>query len=236
MIERRQSDDQPNGIVRLAAEVDRFGQAHPAETGSEYSGGGTRVREREPGSDDDVGAVLLDRGDHLCGARSTPIWRAPVALILSRQNVPTLPVVPDLARGVAHGGYVRWQHGTGDDLALIATGSEVSLAVDAARALAEDGVAVRVVSMPSVEWFLEADEEWRESVLPHQLTARVAIEAGRGDAWYRWVGTEGRVLGVETFGESGAGAQVMERRGMSAQAVMDAAREVLAQRAAARPA
>jgi len=160
----------------------------------------------------------------------------PVALILSRQNLPTLPVVADLTRGVSNGGYVRWQHGSGDDLALIATGSEVSLAVDAARALADDGVAVRVVSMPSVEWFLEADEEWRESVLPERITARVAIEAGRGDAWYRWVGREGRVLGVETFGESGAGAQVMARRGMTAQAVMDAARTVLAQRPAARPA
>lgn len=160
----------------------------------------------------------------------------PVALILSRQNLPTLPAVADLIRGVGNGGYVRWQHGSGDDLALIATGSEVSLAVDAALALAEDGVAVRVVSMPSVEWFLEADEEWRESVLPERITARVAIEAGRGDAWYRWVGREGRVLGVETFGESGAGSQVMARRGMTVQAVMDAARTVLAQPPAARPA
>ena len=160
----------------------------------------------------------------------------PTALILSRQDLPVLPADPDLSQGVHRGGYVRWQHGTGDELALIATGSEVSLAVEAARILAEEGVRVRVVSMPCVEWFAAADTEWRESVLPEALASRVAIEAGRADAWYRWVGREGRVLGVESFGESGAGAQVMARRGMTTQAVLEAARDLLGQRAAARPA
>lgn len=160
----------------------------------------------------------------------------PAALILSRQDLPALPAPADLAEGVRNGGYVRWQHADGWALALIATGSEVSVALEAARALAADGVAVRVVSVPSVEWFAASDRAWQESVLPDALTARVAVEAARGDAWYRWVGREGRVVSIETFGESGAGAEVMERRGITVDAVLTAAREVLAQREAARPA
>lgn len=160
----------------------------------------------------------------------------PTALILSRQDLPVLPGGTDLTQGVHRGGYVRWQHGAGDELALIATGSEVALAVEAAHVLAEEDVAVRVVSMPSVEWFAAAEPDWQEAVLPAALSARIAIEAGRGDAWYRWVGREGRVLGVESFGESGAGAQVMARRGMTTSAVVEAARDLLGQRAAARPA
>lgn len=154
----------------------------------------------------------------------------PAALILSRQDLPVLPTHGEVAEGVRRGGYVRWQHGAGDQLALMATGSEVSLAVDAARILAQEGVAVRVISVPSVEWFEESDVSWQESVLPASLRARVAVEAGRGDAWYRWVGLDGRVVSVETFGESGAGAEVMRRRGITADAVLAAARDVMPSR------
>ncbi|HJB64078.1 MAG TPA: transketolase [Candidatus Microbacterium pullistercoris] len=162
-------------------------------------------------------------------------WRAilaepdgPVALVLSRQDLPVLPARVDAVAGVRQGGYVVWQHGDGRDVALLATGSEVALAVEAARVLSADGVAARVVSMPSVEWFARAGADVQERVLPAQVCARVAVEAGRGDAWYRWVGASGRVVGVEEFGESGSGPEVLTRAGLTVDAVVAAAREQLA--------
>lgn len=151
----------------------------------------------------------------------------PVALVLSRQDLPVLPSDHTTGEGARAGGYVRWQSGAGADLALIATGSELSLAIDAARALDAQGVAVRVVSMPCVEWFSSQDQNYRESVLPPTLTARVAIEAGRGDAWYRWVGSAGRVVSVDEFGESGSGAEILQLKGIHLDAVLHAAREAL---------
>jgi len=151
----------------------------------------------------------------------------PTALVFSRQDVPVLHARDDLDAKVANGGYVAWQHGDGLDLALIATGSEVSLALEAAETLAAEGISARVISMPSVEWFAASDAEYRESVLPASIAARVAVEAGRGDAWYRWVGLEGEVVSVEEFGESGSGAQVMARRGITLEAVLTAARRTL---------
>lgn len=160
----------------------------------------------------------------------------PAALVLSRQALPTLPGGAEASRHTADGGYVRWQHDAGDDLALLATGSEVAVAVAAARVLADDGVAVRVVSLPSLEWFAQSDPAWQEEVLPASVSVRVAIEAGRGDGWYRWVGRDGRVVSVETFGESGAGEEILARQGITPEHVADVARGLLAQRAAARPA
>lgn len=171
-------------------------------------------------------------------AEVVAVWRrllerpeAPTALILSRQDVPVLEPRDGMKDGineaVAHGGYVVWQHGAGDELAMIATGSEVQLALEAARELAQEGVAVRVVSMPCVEWFEASAAGYRESVLPEQVRARVAVEAGRGDAWFKWVGIDGEVVSVETFGESGSGQQVLERRGITAAAVLEAARRTL---------
>lgn len=164
-------------------------------------------------------------------------WRAiirapqgPVAMILSRQDLPVLPVREELEDGVRHGGYVAWSHDDGDELALLATGSEVHLAIAAAQKLAEDGVAARVVSLPCQEWFAAAPPTWQERVLPAGLRARVAVEAGRGDAWYRWTGLDGAVVGVEDFGESGSGPQVLKRRGITVEAVVEAARRVLARR------
>ncbi|WP_168627511.1 transketolase [Cryobacterium sp. BB307] len=171
-------------------------------------------------------------------ARETvALWRRllqkperPTALILSRQDVPVLTDADGLADGVAAGGYVRWQHGEGLDVALIGTGSELQLAIAAAEALAEEGIEARVVSMPCVEWFEESAREWRESVLPSSIVARVAVEAGRGDAWYRWVGLAGEVVSVERFGESGSGPEVLELRGITAEHVLAAARRTLARR------
>lgn len=162
------------------------------------------------------------------------VWRrllrtpgGPAALILSRQDIPVLPERDGLDEAVARGGYVAWQHGDGEQLALIATGSEVSLAVAAAEDLAATGVRVRVVSMPSVEWFLAAPRSWRDLVLPPSLRARVAVEAGRGDGWYRFTGLDGAVVSVEEFGESGSGAEVLARRGITTQRIVETARRVI---------
>lgn len=168
------------------------------------------------------------------GAEVVAVWRRllrdrrrPTALVLSRQDVPALDGPADAARG----GYVLWRsasEGTADDLALLATGSEVQLAMSAARTLAAEGVAVRVISMPCTQWFEDEPAEWRDQVLPPALRRRVAVEAGRGDGWHRYAGLDGAVVSVETFGESGPGPQVLARRGITAEAVLAAAREVLA--------
>ncbi|KAD3515476.1 transketolase [Arthrobacter yangruifuii] len=152
----------------------------------------------------------------------------PVALALSRQDLPVLPFDRETGEGARKGGYVRWQSGAGDDLALIATGSEVSLAIEAARILETDGIHTRVVSMPCVEWFSEQDQSYQQAVLPDPLAARVAVEAGRGDAWYRWVGSNGEVVSIEEFGESGSGSEIMQLRGLDLDHVLAAARKVLA--------
>ena len=149
-------------------------------------------------------------------------------VVASRQDLPVLPSTDLTPAGVTAGGYVRWQHGDGGDLAIIATGSEVHLAIDAATQLAEQGVNARVVSMPCVEWFAEQTADYRESVLPTGLRARVAVEAGRGDAWYRWVGLDGQVVSVEEFGESGSGPEVLRLRGLHLEAVLAAAHATLA--------
>ncbi|PXA68289.1 transketolase [Cryobacterium arcticum] len=152
----------------------------------------------------------------------------PVALILSRQDLPVLESTDTTVAGVTAGGYVRWQHGDGSDLAILATGSEVHLAIDAATRLAGQGINARVVSMPCVEWFAEQTADYRESVLPAALRARVAVEAGRGDAWYHWVGLDGQVVSVEEFGESGSGPEVLRLRGIHLDAVLAAAHTTLA--------
>ena len=110
---------------------------------------------------------------------------------------------------------------------LIATGSEVPLAMSAAEALAGDGVAVRVVSMPCVEAFEAQDETYRESVLPAAVTARVVIEAGVADAWWRYAGPAGRVIGMDRFGESAPAPELIEHFGFSTDNVVKVARELL---------
>lgn len=110
---------------------------------------------------------------------------------------------------------------------MIASGSEVALAIEAAAQLSTEGVAVRVVSMPCVEWFIDSGREYIDGVLPPSVTARVAIEAGRGDAWWRWVGTRGAVIGVEQFGVSGSGPEVMAARGITVQNLLETARRIL---------
>ena len=113
------------------------------------------------------------------------------------------------------------------ELIVIATGSEVSLAVSAAELLAADGIKVRVVSMPSVDVFDEQDAAYRESVLPAAITARVAIEAGVTDTWWRYVGTAGRVIGLDRFGESAPAEELFEHFGFSADNLVAVAKDLL---------
>ncbi|MER8000487.1 transketolase [Streptomyces sp. NPDC095613] len=155
---------------------------------------------------------------------------APHGLALSRQGLPTYDANPDAARG----GYVLFEAEDTDgrsvtpQVVLIGTGSEVQLAVEAREKLQAEGVAARVVSMPSVEWFEEQDQGYRDAVLPPSVKARVAVEAGIGLSWHRFVGDAGRIVSLEHFGAS-ADAKVLFREfGFTADAVASAARESLA--------
>ncbi|GAA3743465.1 transketolase [Streptomyces tremellae] len=149
----------------------------------------------------------------------------PHGLALTRQGVPTYAPNEDAARG----GYVLAEaEGGAPQVVLIATGSEVQLAVAAREQLQSEGVATRVVSMPSVEWFEEQDQGYRESVLPPSVKARVAVEAGVGLTWYRYVGDAGRVVSLEHFGASADGKVLFREFGFTPEAVAAAARESLA--------
>ncbi|KFG72621.1 transketolase [Streptomyces mutabilis] len=150
---------------------------------------------------------------------------APHGLALTRQGVPTYEPNPDAARG----GYVLAEASTGSpEVVLIATGSEVQLAVAAREALEAEGTPARVVSMPSVEWFEEQPRDYRESVLPPSVKARVAVEAGIGLTWHRFVGDAGRIVSLEHFGASADAKTLFTEYGFTAEHVAAAARESLA--------
>ncbi len=153
----------------------------------------------------------------------------PVALLLTRQDVPVLDA--DAVAGAERGGYVLRDAGNGSpDLILVATGSEVSVALGAADLLAADGVAARVVSLPCWELFAEQTEEYRDSVLPPDVDARLGVEAGVSLGWERWVGAHGDVVSVERFGASAPGAIVMAEYGFTPENVAGRARTLLARR------
>ncbi|MFG3113866.1 transketolase [Streptomyces sp. NPDC048197] len=149
---------------------------------------------------------------------------APHGLALTRQGVPTYPANEDTAKG----GYVLFDAEGGEpQVVLIGTGSEVQLAVEAREQLQAAGVPTRVVSMPCVEWFEQQDQEYRDSVLPPSVKARVAVEAGIGLTWHRFVGDAGRIVSLEHFGASADGKVLFREFGFTADAVAAAARESL---------
>lgn len=153
----------------------------------------------------------------------------PVALALTRQKLPVLPETASHGEDFSRGGYVVFQHGAGDQLALLASGSEVQLALAAAKQLADEGVAVRVVSMPSLELFAAQDEAYRESVLPSAVTRRLAVEMAHPMPWYQFVGTgeHSRILGIDRFGASAPGDTVVREYGFTKENVINIARELL---------
>ncbi|ROP73373.1 transketolase [Frigoribacterium sp. PhB107] len=153
---------------------------------------------------------------------------APTALVLSRQALPDLEGGDATEQGTPRGGYVLWQQGGGGDLALIATGSEVQVALRTARLLADEGVDVRVVSLPCLEWFEQEPRAYRDEVLPPSLRARVTVEAGSRQPWGRYAGLDGISVGIDEFGESGSGPELLRLRGVDDAAVLAAARGVFA--------
>jgi len=153
----------------------------------------------------------------------------PTALALSRQSLPIIQQAPSLAvEGVARGAYVVADPAQGEpQLLLIASGSEVTLALDASALLAGQGIAVRVVSLPSWDLFEAQDRDYQESVLPPSLTKRLAIEAGTTLGWDRYVGTEGDVIGIDGFGASAPHQAVAEHFGLTPESVAERAKALL---------
>ncbi len=156
----------------------------------------------------------------------------PVGIALTRQNIPVFPRGENgfaTTDGVAKGAYVLVDADGGTpDVILVATGSEVQLAVAARETLTADGIRARVVSAPSLEWFAEQDEAYRESVLPASVTARVSVEAGSTPLWRTIIGDHGRAVGIDHFGASADYKTLFEKFGVTADAVVDAARATVA--------
>lgn len=156
---------------------------------------------------------------------------APVGLVLSRQDLRTVDresgeFAP--ATGLAQGAYVlREATGAKPEVILVATGSEVELALAAQDELQADGIPTRVVSMPCQEWFDEQDETYRNQVLPPAVTARVSVEAGISMGWQKYIGDQGRSISIEHFGASGSGAGLFKEFGFTSGNVVEAAKRVL---------
>jgi len=150
----------------------------------------------------------------------------PSALVFSRQTLPHQYRAEEELAEIERGGYVLVSEVGELDAIIIATGSEVGLAVQAAAKLAESGRGIRVVSMPCAERFVAQDAEYRESVLPSHVLARVAVEAAHADYWYKFVGLDGRIVGMQTFGESAPGDTLMKEYGFTLENVVAAVEDV----------
>jgi transketolase len=171
-----------------------------------------------------------------CDAVETAVaWRAaieraggPTCLVLTRQNLPHLERTDSQIDMIERGGYVLMEPGGAADLVMIATGSEVSIALGAAAKLAETGIQARVVSLPCTDRFDEQSSGYREQVLPPGVP-RLAIEAGARDGWWRYVGGDGDVIGMDRFGASAPGETLFEHYGFTAESVAASARRLLTQ-------
>ncbi|MBA2653623.1 MAG: transketolase [Gammaproteobacteria bacterium] len=152
--------------------------------------------------------------------------KVPSCLLLSRQNIAPQSHANNLNE-IARGGYILTSTDRAPDLILIATGSEVSLAVEAADKLQQDGIAVRVVSMPCLEVFEEQPNDYREHVLPSESTCRIVIEAGSTAPWYKYVGLTGKVIGIDRFGESAPYKDVFKTLGFTTENVVTTAKTLL---------
>ena len=146
----------------------------------------------------------------------------PTTLIFTRQGLAQQERTSQQVADIAKGGYVLIDSDSTPELILIATGSEVQLAVEAAAALTEQGKAVRVVSMPSTDVFDRQSKDYRESVLPSSVTKRVAVEALSKDSWYKYVGLNGAIIGMDTFGESAPAGDLFKHFGITTDAVVEA--------------
>jgi transketolase len=150
----------------------------------------------------------------------------PVALILSRQKLPILDA-KQTARGVDQGAYILSNCKGKAQILLIATGAEVHITLEAQQKLAKKGIAARVINMPSWELFEEQSEDIQKRVLPPTLKKRIAIEAGISMGWERYVGPQGKVIGIDRFGASAPGGTVLEKYGFTADKIVTTALEML---------
>ena len=151
----------------------------------------------------------------------------PTALILSRQNLAQMERTPQQVKDIARGGYILKACDGVPDVILIATGSEVEITVQAAEKLTAEGHKVRVVSLPSTDIFDAQDEAYRESVLPSDISARVAVEAGIADYWYKYVGLKGAIVGMTGYGESAPAEKLFPYFGFTVENVVEKAKKVI---------
>lgn len=184
-----------------------------------------------------LGMLRLIPGMHVwrpCDSVETSVaWKAallrdngPTCLILSRQSLPVVPRDAETVAAVERGGYILKDSKGKPEVILIATGSEVELALASAGALEKKGVRTRVVSLPCAEIFDAQSRDWKEFVLPHDVRARVAIEASSSDWWRKYVGLDGRVVGMGSFGESAPGKAVYEYFGFTVERVLEEVKNV----------
>jgi len=186
--------------------------------------------------------------EHLASLRNIPnlmVWRPcdtvesmvawktsieckhPAALAFSRQGTPFMQRNAEQIEQISKGAYVLFESAGETQLIIMATGSEVGIAMGAAQQLSEEGVGVRLVSMPSCDVFELQDETYKQSVLPKQVRARIAVEAGVSDYWYKYVGLDGAVVGIDQFGASAPGNVLMEHFGFTTENIVQRARELV---------
>jgi transketolase len=153
--------------------------------------------------------------------------QGPSALVFTRQALPQQPRTPAQLEAVRRGGYVLIDPKGSPECVVIATGSEIGIAAQAVNAANAGGRRVRLVSMPSTETFAAQDQAYRDSVLPPAVTRRLAVEAGATQCWWQYVGTGGRIIGIDTFGASGKAADVFPHFGFTADNISQQIRELL---------
>lgn len=168
------------------------------------------------------------------GVETAMAWRSaierrdgPTSLVLTRQGLPHQSRTADQVEAVARGGYILFATSGEPEIILLATGSEVPLICEAARQLADDGVEVRAVALPCIERFQEQPQEYRDHVLPPSVPRRLAVEAGSTGLWWRYVGSQGNVLGIDRYGESAPAGELFEKFGFTTERVLEAARRLL---------
>jgi transketolase len=145
----------------------------------------------------------------------------PTSLVFSRQGLPTQERTGEQFDNVSRGAYVLFETDENPEYILIATGSEVSLALESAKALGAEGVSVRVVSMPCVEVFEQQEASYQEQVLPNATRRRVAVEAAHVDYWRKWVGLDGAVVGMKSFGASAPGGDLYNHFGFTVENIVE---------------
>jgi transketolase len=151
----------------------------------------------------------------------------PTALLLSRQALPAQIHNATQIAQIKRGGYVLLDCNGTPDCIIMATGSEVGIAISAAETLRKEEIKIRVVSLPSVDVFLQQERSYQEEVLPNNVTRRVAVEAGSSDYWHRFIGTEGRIIGIDHYGESAPAKDLFKLFGFTAENIVSVVKSII---------